>query len=183
MKRVLTVAALRTELLLAPRPRAALGVGKAAAPRLAKLLDRKRPAGVLVIGFAGAARAGLPPGTLLIADRAGDVSLPEELVTKAKELLPEAEVGPLVQVQAPAAPEEKASFSPDALAVDMESEALAAELSSQGVPFLILRCVLDALWEDLTRGPRLRWMGRALSYARKLGRGAWALAPLLERGA
>jgi len=180
---VLTVAALRTELLYAPRPRAALGVGERAAAQLVRILDRKRPAGVLVVGFCGAARAGLPPGTLLIADRAGDVPLPDELVAMAKGALPEAEVGALAQVGSPAAPEEKARLSPDALAVDMESEVLAAELSSRGVPFLILRCVLDALWEDLTRGPRLLWAGRALSCARKLGRGARALAPLLEGGA
>ena len=174
------MAALRTELLFAPRPRAPLGVGEAAAHRLAELLDRKSPAGVLVIGFCGATRGNLPPGALLIAEQIGDILMPAELVVRAKEALPEAKVGPLVQVESPAAPAGKARLSPDALAVDMESEALAAELSARGTPFLILRCVLDALWEDLSRGPRPRWAGRALGCARRLGRAARVLVSVLE---
>ncbi|RLE29294.1 hypothetical protein DRJ54_04890 [Candidatus Acetothermia bacterium] len=180
MKGVLTVAALRTELLFAPRPRMALGMGEAAAPRLVKLLDRRTPAGVLVVGFCGATRAGLPPGTLVLASAVDGTALPQGLVERARERLPGAEVGTVVTVGAPASPAGKARLSPDALAVDMESVHLAAELSSRGIPFLILRCVLDALWEDLSAGPRLRWARRALACARRLGQGARALVPALE---
>ena len=177
---MLTVAALRTELLFAPRPRAALGVGERAPARLAEILDKERPAGVLVVGFCGASRAGLSPGDLVLADSAGEVRVPQELVTRAKAALAGVKVGPVATVGAPAGPEEKARLAPDALAVDMESAHLARELSSRGLPFLILRCVLDALWEDLSARPAAFWAGRALSCARRLGRGAQALIPALE---
>jgi len=180
---VLTVAALRTELLFAPRPRAALGVGGAAADRLAKLLKRNRPSAVLVVGFCGATRASLSPGTLVLASAVDGTALPEGLVERARANLPGVEVGPLVTVEAPASPAEKARLSPDALAVDMESAHLAGELSSQGIPFLILRCVLDALWEEISAGMRLRWARRALLCARRLGQGARTLRPVLEGAA
>lgn len=179
----LTVAPLRTELLLAPRPRIALGVGKRAAARLGLLLQGEKPPGVLVVGFAGAARADLPAGTLVLATSAGEVAVPEGILSRAREALPEAKLGPIASLGHLATPEEKARQGLAALAVDMESEDLAAELSRQGIPFLILRCVLDVLWEDLGRGPRARWARRALACARRLGRGAKALIPILEGAA
>lgn len=177
---VLTVAALRTELVYAPRPRAALGVGERAAPRLVELLPGKRPAGVVVVGFSGAARGSLPVGGLVLADSVGGVRVPEGLLERARNALPGAEVGPVAQVGSPAGPKEKARLGLDALAVDMESGDLAAALSSHKVPFLIVRCILDALWEDPSRGFKARWANRALTCARRLGQAARALVPVLE---
>ncbi len=177
---VLTVAALRTELLFAPWPRAALGMGQKARARLRRILEGERPAGVLVVGFSGAARASLPVGALVLADSARGVRVPDGLLERARKALPEAEVGPVATVESPAAPAEKARLSADALAVDMESGYLAAELSSRGIPFLVVRCVLDALWEDVTSGLKFRFARRALVCARRLGQAAGALVPVLE---
>lgn len=180
---MLTVAALRTELCFSPRPRAALGVGAGARAQLVRLLEKERPAGVLVVGFSGAARADLPVGALVLADSARGVRVPEGLLERAKKALPGAKVGPVTQVSSLASPQEKARLGVEALAVDMESADLAAELSSRGVPFLILRCILDALWEDPSRGLHIRWARRALLCARRLGQGAGALIPVLEGAA
>ena len=181
---ILTCGALKTELLFVrTRPRLALGMGEVARERLVRFLSAHRPAGVLVVGFCGATRASLPPGALILAEAAAageEIPLPQELLARAKAALPEAEVGPVATVASPAAPAEKARLSVDALAVDMESGHLAAELSSRGIPFLVVRCVLDALWEDVTCGLKLRFARRALACARRLGQAAGALVPVLE---
>jgi len=183
---VLTVAALRTELLFSPRPRAALGVGARAAARLAETLDRRKPSGVLVVGFSGATRANLRPGTLVLASgvqgEGEEVRVPDGLLSRARRAVPEAGAGQIATVNGPASPEDKAWLSLDALAVDMESLHLARELSQRGIPFLIVRCVLDHLWEDVTFGLKVRWARRALHCARRLGKAARALAPVLEGG-
>ncbi|MBC7099086.1 hypothetical protein H5T52_08210 [Candidatus Bipolaricaulota bacterium] len=180
---MLTVGALRTELCFCPRPRAVLGVGQRARARLRWILEGERPAGVLVVGFSGATRASLPVGTLVLAESARGVRVPDGLLERARKVLPGAKVGPVAQASSLASPEEKARLGVEALAVDMESADLAAELSSRGVPFLILRCILDALWEDPSRGPHIRWARRALLCARRLGQGARALIPVLEGAA
>jgi nucleoside phosphorylase len=187
---VLTVAALRTELLYAPRPRAALGVGKKAAPHLVEILKRKRPAGVLVVGFCGGLHAALPPGTFVLADQLVEdpgqrsalrVLVDGEFLGKAKEKLPEARVGTLVTLDRPVGPAEKACLGIDALGVDLESAHLALELSKRGIPFLVLRIVLDALWEEPPFGARRAlWARRAIACARQLDRAAQALFPTLE---
>ncbi len=175
------MAALRTELLFVRhRPKAVLGVGDRAVPRLVGLVRWKRPLGVLVVGFCGATRSTLPPGSLVLASKADGLSLPEGLVERARERLPEADVGPVVTQGAPADPAGKARLGLEALAVDMESAGLAGELLTLRIPFLILRCVLDSLWEDVSIGPRLRWAKRALVCARRLAEGARALIPVLE---
>ncbi|HDI11041.1 MAG TPA: hypothetical protein ENF77_01810 [Candidatus Acetothermia bacterium] len=184
MSGVLVVAALRTELLFVRhRPVAILGMGDKAAPRLVGLVRRKRPLGVLAVGFCGATWATLPPGALVLASGVDGLEVPGELVERARTMLPRAEVGPVATVKALADPREKARLGLDALAVDMESAPLARQLASLGIPFLILRCVLDALWEDVSIGPRLRWTKRALMCARRLAEGVRTLVPVLERTA
>lgn len=181
---ILTVAALRTELLFAPRPRLRVGVGARAGIRLRAWLDEHELVGALVVGFSGAARAGLGAGTVVLADeirREGSDPIPLDpaLVARARGALRGAAEGPVASVSKPAGPAEKARLGLEVLAVDLESAALGRELARQGIPFLVVRAILDELWEDVSGLP-IRWAGRALACSRALGRAAAALRPVLE---
>ncbi len=179
---IVAVAALRTELaFVRGMPRVRTGIGHRARERLTQALERLDPEGVVVLGFCGATHARLVPGRLVLADvvlgNGEEIELLAELVERARERLPDAEVGPIATVEGIADPAEKARRSVDAVAVDMESYHIARELRSREIPFVVVRCVLDVLWEDISRGNRVRMAGRALSCARRLGRAAAALAP------
>ncbi len=181
---IVTVAALGTELLFAPRPRLRVGMGAQAGDRLGAWLNEHELEGALVIGFSGATRAGLGAGTVLLAaeilgDGSDPIPLDPALVAKARGALPDAAVGAVATVARPADPVEKARLGVDALAVDMESAHLAREFADRGMPFLIVRIVLDELWEDAS-GFHIRWAGRALACSRRLGQAAAALRPVLE---
>jgi hypothetical protein len=174
-------AALRTELLFAPCPRIVLGIGSRACASLTSWLDPTPPRGVLLAGFCGGLRASLAAGDLVLADRVsdaeGEVTLAPNAVAWAAALLPDAHVGSLVTVSHVAALEEKARLGLASLVVDMESAPLARELAARGVPFLTLRVVLDALWEEVPSGlGRVTWSARALTCARRLGLAARLLA-------
>ncbi len=184
---IVTVAALGTELLFAPRPRLRVGVGAQAGGRLRAWLAGHKPGGALVVGFSGSTRAGLGAGTVvlvegILADGSDPVLVDRALVARARDVLPGAVVGPVASVPRIADPAEKARLGLDALAVDMESAHLARELSGRRIPFLVLRVILDELWEDVAGRPRVRWAGRALGCAVTLGRAAGALRPALEAG-
>lgn len=182
---IVTVAALATELLFAPRPRMRVGVGAEARGRLRDWLAGHRPRGALVVGFSGATRANLAAGSAVLADTVvaegtDPLVLDRALVARGCEALPSAVVGTVVTVARPADPAQKTRLGLDALAVDMESAHLARELARQGIPFLVVRVVLDELWEDIVSSSRIRWAGRAIVCARSLGRAAEALRPVLE---
>ncbi|QAA77170.1 MAG: hypothetical protein BIP78_1404 [Candidatus Bipolaricaulis sibiricus] len=182
---ILTVAALATELLFVPRPRLRVGVGAGAGQRLRAWLGGHRPDGVLVVGFAGATRAGVAAGSLLVAaeilgDESDRIPLDPALVARAQAALPHAIVEGVATVARPADPAGKARLGVGAAAVDMESLHLARELAGRGIPFLVVRAVLDELWEDVLGSPRMRWAGRAVACARRLGRAAEMLGPVLE---
>ncbi|MGC9529258.1 MAG: hypothetical protein ACP5G2_01375 [Candidatus Bipolaricaulaceae bacterium] len=181
---VCVVAALRTELLFVrSRPRLAVGTGPGAAARLVAGWGKKSPEAVLVVGFSGATRAELPAGALILASRVqgagAAVDVPGGLLSAARAVVPWAASGPIQTVDQLAGPGEKARLSLDALAVDMESAHLAGELSRREIPFLVVRSVLDLLWEDVTTGPRARWAARALTCAAGLGRACRRLAPVM----
>jgi nucleoside phosphorylase len=179
-----TVAALRTELLFAPRPRAALGVGQAARVGLRRVLARWRPTGVVVVGYSGGLHASLSPRTLLLPDRLlgpkGVVRTGAAALARAAEILPQAKVGPVITVDRAAAPWDKAALGVDAFGVDLESALLGEELFRQGIPFLVVRIVFDALWESVPTGwSRGAWAGRALACSWRLGQAARLLRPAL----
>lgn len=180
---IVTVAALRTELLFAPRPRLRVGAGAQAGVQLRAWLEAHPPGKALVIGFCGATRASLGAGTVLLAEKilcqGAEIPLDRALVARAREALPDAVAGAIATVAGPADPVEKARLGSEALAVDMESACLGRELVRQGIPFLIVRIVLDELWEDVSEFP-IRWAGRALACSRSLGHAAAALGPVLE---
>jgi hypothetical protein len=96
---VMVLAALRTELLFVRGPKAALGMGEAARAGLRRLLNRVPLKGAVFLGYCGGLAEGLPAGALILADRLdgpeGTVRPSGKLLEKAKELLPEAHLGPL----------------------------------------------------------------------------------------
>ncbi len=118
--RPIAVAALRTELLFAPGPKRALGVGARAVEGLRRLLDRLDPVGVVVVGFSGATVPELGPGELVLATSVGGIPVPGELLRAAAAALPGAVPGAVVQVERPVGPADKARLGLDAVAVDME---------------------------------------------------------------
>lgn len=182
---IVTVAALETELLFAPRPRLRVGVGAEAGGRLRDWLEGHRPKGALVVGFSGATRANPGAGSVvlaegIVADGLDPIVPTSAWVARAVEALPSAVLGTVTTVAQPADPAHKARLGLDALAVDMESAHLARELSRREIPFLVLRIVLDELWEDVAVPPRVRWAGRALVCAHRLGRAAAVLRPVWE---
>lgn len=170
------LAALRTELLFVPRPRACVGVGAEGWPQVSARLRSQRPSAAAVLGFSGSLRGELAPGTLVLATsvRGNEAYRPSaELVTRAQTALPQALAGSVLTVAEPATPEQKARMGIDDVAVDMESERLARGLEELNIPWLTVRVILDALWETLPSGVhRLGWTPRALMCARTLGRAA-----------
>lgn len=184
---ILTVAALRTELVFAPRPRAAVGVGRKARAGLVRALNRWKPEGVVVIGYCGGLRAGLHPGTLILAERVvgpeGTVRVGGSILARAKALVPKAAFGPIVTIETPAEPAKKAVLGIDALGVDLESAHLVRELFRRGIPFVVARIVLDAVWEEIpNRMLILGWALRALRCSRRLGDTAVRLSWALKEG-
>lgn len=182
---IVTVAALRTELLFVPRPRLSVGVGAKAGENLRRWLAGHRPTGALAVGFSGSTRAELPAGTLVLARAiscpGGDVlKLDPKLLRRAREALPGVVVGPVVTVEGETRPPDKARLGLDALAVDMESVEIAREFLRLGIPFLMVRAVLDELWEDVFAPFPVRWARRALLCSHRLGMAARALRPVLE---
>ena len=143
------------------------GIGTRRAGRAAEIACVEvRPRGLLALGFAGALRADLPPGTLVVAERtrADGPDGPDLATPTADAALVRAAVaaghaagistacGVLITAPALAAtPEAKTALaaSTGALAVDMEAGAVAAVAARAGLPFLAAKIVFDAAHEPL----------------------------------
>lgn len=173
----MVVAALRTELFFVRPPKRALGVGERAVLALKEVLAQNDPCGVIIVGYAGGLRPELAPTTLILADRLlsdqGEILLRSELLAQAQEILPEVIVGPIFTDKNLAKKERKAELKEKAVAVDMESFFLGAILADAGVPYLVLRAVLDGAEEEV--GWPIRFFGRAIGGSWKIGRAAEAL--------
>jgi adenosylhomocysteine nucleosidase len=135
------------------------GVGPAAAARTLHLvLDKFSPGLCLQIGYAGATVADLQAGDLVIAtaliDAARGRSFPvdPELVARAEMIRRRLNLhggcGPLLTLAQPAlSPEEKAAGATahPALALEMEGAAFAGACRAAGLPYLVVRAILDPL--------------------------------------
>jgi adenosylhomocysteine nucleosidase len=133
------------------------GMGlEAAATTTAKLLQELRPAGVLSGGFAGALAPQLRLGEVIAAE---NFSSPELLARVAASV----RRGRLVSRARPAElVEEKTALHREtgALAVDMETEAIATACQQAGVPLLALRAISDTASDPLP-APLAEWFDLA----------------------
>jgi adenosylhomocysteine nucleosidase len=144
------------------------GIGGAAAAAAAERFFREaHPAAAFSAGFAGGLDPALRVGDLVHDPSLSTLHLPEDLPCRT---------GRIVSVERPIeTPGEKAALwrAADALAVDMESKALAAACQRAEVPLLVLRaisdCAADALplpfeasWDAAAQRPRpgatVRWL-------------------------
>jgi adenosylhomocysteine nucleosidase len=166
----------------------ALACGMGGDPRRA--LAEERPRLVVSCGFGGALEAGLAAGDLVLATAVrgagGDVlTAPESPRIAAARALHGLRClqGELVSVTSVAAtPEEKRALArPGALAVDMESHAVARAAQEAGIPWLALRVVVDPLDSELppfTREARGGYLWPALRHALSGPRAAAGLVRL-----
>lgn len=135
------------------------GVGREAMrATMTHLLSSHRPEVIVHTGYCGAASPALAPGDLIIAEGIVDsfnqkrVACDGDLVTKAKRILRERSMrgsaGDIVTVKGIAAsPHDKAYLATQhsSIGVDMESSELAAACEDAGIPFVVVRAVLDPL--------------------------------------
>jgi adenosylhomocysteine nucleosidase len=169
------------------------GMGAAAAARAAEsLLGRAAPPRALVaVGFCGALDPALRAGDLVAAERVlderGGEALPADPALLAAA---PGRRGTLVSavrlVRAPAGRARlRALDGGRALAVDLESAALARAAAAAGVPFLALRAVTDAAGDrlpDLERLVDARGRPRPAALVRHLARRPADLAALARLG-
>ncbi len=157
-----------------------------------------RPGAVVVAGVAGGLQAGLQTGQIVLADRlvrAAPVGVPAQeyrldgaLVERVRQHLCRAEIRPVIgpvltadHVIATAREKQLCAKRTGAVAVEMESAAVAAECAAQGLRCLCLRAILDRADEDVVGGHLLE-PGGSVSARRLLGqlcRRPWVLTSLI----
>jgi adenosylhomocysteine nucleosidase len=161
----------------------ATGIGHARATRTAAHALEEFPGAEMVIatGVAGALSEELRPGDLVLTELVVAEALGEDIPREtaiAREHLDSAAAAlaarQLRHVRGamltagrvlPGAREKAAARSrTGAVAVDMETAALAAEAARRGVPFVSLRAILDAVGDEIV-GPRIDETGRVRALA------------------
>lgn len=135
----------------------------------------EHPALLVSAGFCGAVAADLRVGDLIIADeirlRGETVLVDRALVARATKILTDAgrasRVGPVECSATVAGRAEKREMAArGAVAVDMESGAIARWAEARSVPFLSCRVVLDAADEDVCFSDRVPFWLSALRHPR-----------------
>lgn len=147
----------------------ATGIGMIRSRTIARLALSALPETELVIGtgVAGALSGGLRPGDIVIANRAlksrEDTAHPEQVVSVDPAIVQfceetlhraglESSTGAILsssRVVPNAAAKRAAKQHSGAIAVDMESAAIALEAAARGVPFAIVRTVIDSLEDEI----------------------------------
>lgn len=158
------------------------GVGqKAAARATAEVIKFYRPTWIVSAGFAGGLDETLRRGHIVLADEvinrkgeriATDLRLDRESLAATKGL----HVGRLLTVDSILRqPAERRNLASEhaAIACDMESFAIAAACRQQGVPFLAIRIISDAVDDELP--PEIEHLLKQKSLAGKLGAAAGAV--------
>lgn len=129
--------------------------GEAVQARLPAFLAHHQPGLLISTGFAGALRAGLSPGEIVLADRlltedGKEINLDKELLYRTGQALDSIAVhrGRLLTCSRPIrTPQEKERLgrSFGAVAVEMEAFPTAEIAQALGIPFLALKAVLDPM--------------------------------------
>lgn len=136
------------------------GVGRRNAKRATRmLLAGHRPAWVISAGFSGALQPGLKRGDIVMADSlvepgGGRLAIDVRIDQQTLSSTPGLHVGRLLTVDkivAESSEKQRLGQKYDALAVDMESWAVAEVCSQEHVRFLAVRVISDTLEEDLPR--------------------------------
>jgi adenosylhomocysteine nucleosidase len=160
------------------------GPGSRAARRATQaLLDGHRPRYVVSAGLAGGLDPELRPGDLVLADRVGDAAgrwLSLDLRCEPADS-PAVRVGRLLSVdRVVCLSQEKRALGQEhqALAVDMETFAVAETCRTAGVPLVAVRVICDAADEDLPRD-----VERLLRQRTAAARAGAALGSLVRRPA
>ena len=145
------------------------GIGHRRATETARRAFDSIPGAELVIGtgVVGALSSGLKPGDLVLSDRVmtldGDGRLGEQVITGGDahlravgRSLASANIaystGAILtshRVLANGAEKRRAKESTGAIAVDMETAALASEAAAHGIPFVAIRAVLDEVDDEI----------------------------------
>jgi nucleoside phosphorylase len=120
-----------------------VGVRATAIADLEAAIRQLRPSLVINSGFAGATRALLEPGDFLLAANYTTAKLapPSEKLVDA--------IGKFVSVDEILGPAEKAKQGDLAVAIDMESAAIAATCEGRHVPLLTARMISDSCAESI----------------------------------
>jgi hopanoid-associated phosphorylase len=155
---VAAIAGLTAEAAVARRAgveMAAGGVGPEAAGALARQFAREGARGLVSFGIAGGLAPDLNPGALILGDAVivGEGRYPcvPAWLARAQARLPAARVGAIMastRIVGTRA-EKRALAEGGALAVDMESGAVAAVAREFGLPFLVLRAVADRADDEI----------------------------------
>ncbi len=136
-----------------------------------------RPEMIIATGVAGALSAGLKPGDLVLADRILLLDADDEIATRVDSIasVHQQETGRALTLAGlrystgamltmhrviSAAEKRRAKTTTGAIAVDMETAALAAEAAVLEIPFISLRAVLDELDDEVPGAEILDGQGR-----------------------
>jgi hopanoid-associated phosphorylase len=106
--------------------------------------------GLISFGIAGGLKPGLPPGSIVIADRIvtglGEYPTSPDWLARFHDALPNALIGPILGAETPITePDLKRDLHARtrALAVDLESAAVAEACTRDGLPFTAIRVIAD----------------------------------------
>jgi adenosylhomocysteine nucleosidase len=161
-----------------------VGVGAGRIGEFERSIELTKPRMVISSGFAGATRSLLEAGDFVLSTNYTDADLAESL--RRQKIFDAA--GPFIQVQKVASASAKWSLnrSRGAVAVDMESEAIANLCRRKGIPLVTARMISDAIDEAIPaifsrkRFSGLKDLGDAAVFAARMLRLTAKLADRLE---
>jgi nucleoside phosphorylase len=161
-----------------------VGIGAGRIAELQRSVELTKPRMVISSGFAGATRSLLEPGDFVLSTNYTDADIAEFL---SRQKIFDA-AGPFFQMRQVASASAKWSLnrSQGAVAVDMESEAIATLCRGKGIPLVAARMISDAIDEAIPaifskrKFSGLKDLGDATVFAARMLRLTGKLADRLE---
>lgn len=190
MNQVAAVTGLAVEAAIARRTgllAGSCGAAPEAARDLAEQFARSGANALVSFGVAGALAPGLRPGSVLLADSVlvGRTRIPcaPDWLAKAAARLPAVRVGTILGSDRVVGTrtEKRQCAALGAVAVDMESGAVAQVASAHGMPFLALRTIVDAVEDEIPAAAAAALQpGRGgIAFLSAIGRKPASVAPLI----